>query len=122
MAKTYQGRCHCGAVHFEVDLADGFETARRCNCSLCRRKGAVMAMVPRAGLRVTQGEDQLSVYQWNTRAARHYFCRVCGIYTHHQRRIDPNTFGFNVGCIDAVDPLSFGDVPVVDGASLSTVQ
>lgn len=115
------GRCHCGAVEFEVELENGLGNVRRCNCSLCRRKGAIMAGLPKERLRVVKGEDTLTLYQWNTKVARHYFCSVCGIYTHHQRRSNPDEVGFNVACIEGVDPLAFGEVPVGDGASLSLV-
>ena len=68
------------------------------------------------------GNASLSVYQWNTKKAKHYFCKVCGIYTHHQRRIDSNQFGFNIGCLDDVDPFSFENIGMVDGASGSFVK
>jgi len=120
--KTVTGSCHCGAVVFEVDLDNGLENARRCNCSLCRRKGAVMVGVPLDRLRVVQGADKLTLYQWNSRTAKHYFCSVCGIYTHHQRRSNPNEYGVNVGCLDGVDPFALGEVPVGDGGSLPLVS
>jgi len=119
--ETRTGTCHCRAVQFEVELENGFENLRRCNCSLCRRKGAVMASVPIARLRVTKGADKLSLYQWNTRQAKHYFCSICGIYTHHQRRSNPNEFGFNVACIDGVDMDALGPIGLGDGASQSLV-
>lgn len=119
--ETRTGSCHCGAVVFEVDLDGGFENLRRCNCSLCRRKGAVMASVRLERLRIVRGEDKLTLYQWNTRQARHYFCSVCGIYTHHQRRSKPTEYGFNVACIEGVDPGAVGPVAVGDGAAQSLV-
>jgi hypothetical protein len=114
--ETKQGSCHCGAVTFEVDLERGLESLRRCNCSLCRRKGSIIASVPVEGLRVTQGEEMLTLYQWNTKTAKHYFCKVCGIYTHHQRRSNPTQFGFNVACIAGVNPFELGEIGVGDGA------
>ena len=122
MSTIRTGRCHCGAVEFQVTLENGFQNLRRCNCSLCRRKGAVMASVPLAGLKVTKGEDFLTLYQWNTKTARHYFCKVCGIYTHHQRRSVPTEYGFNVACIDRVDPYALGDIRIVNGAGQSLVS
>lgn len=119
MTERMTGSCHCGAVEFEVELEQGLAAARRCNCSLCRRKGAIMATVPLARLRVVRGEDKLSLYQWNTHVAKHYFCSVCGIYTHHQRRSNPNEYGFNVACLEGVDPYALEPVPVADGAALS---
>ena len=79
-----------------------------------------MAGVPVERLTVTKGAEHLVLYQWNTKIAKHYFCRTCGIYTHHQRRSDPSEYGVNVGCLDGYDPNEFGEVPVGDGASLST--
>lgn len=66
-------------------------------------------------LRITQGSEYLTLYQFNTFTARHYFCRRCGIHTHHQRRSNPEEYGFNVGCLDGVNPYDVEDVPVVDG-------
>lgn len=117
--ETRKGSCHCGSIAFEVDLANGFENLRRCNCSLCRRKGAIIASVPVERLRVTQGTDMLTLYQWNSKTAKHYFCKVCGIYTHHQRRSNPREFGFNVACIDGVNPFELTDIGVGNGASQS---
>jgi len=117
--ETKRGQCHCGAIVFEVDLENGLQDLKRCNCSLCRRKGAVMAGVPIDRLRVIEGADHLTLYQWNTHVARHYFCSICGIYTYHQRRTDPNQYGFNVACLKDIDPYSLKDISIVDGASLS---
>ena len=113
--------CHCGAVELKIDLPDGLVNLRRCNCSLCRRKGAVMAMAPLAALTVSRGEENLGIYQWNTRAARHHFCKTCGIYTHHQRRSNPEEYGFNVACLEDFDPFALGDIALGDGASMSLV-
>jgi len=115
--ETRTGSCHCGAVVFEVDLDNGLSNLRRCNCSLCRRKGAIMASVPIGRLRVIRGADRLTLYQWNTKVAKHWFCSVCGIYTHHQRRSRPDEYGFNVACLEGVDPFALGPVGVGDGAS-----
>ncbi len=71
MSTVRIGQCHCGGVVFEVTLENGFENLRRCNCSLCRRKGAVMASVPIEGLKVTKGDNLLTLYQWNTKTAQH---------------------------------------------------
>ena len=109
--------CHCGSVKLELTLPNGLEEVRRCNCSMCRRRGAIVASVPLSGLKVVSGNNTLSLYQFNTHTARHYFCSVCGIYTHHQRRSNPHQFGFNVACLEGVNPFELGEVPVVDGAN-----
>lgn len=81
-----------------------------------------MGTVGMTDLIITRGKDKLSLYQWNTRTACHYFCSVCGIYTHHQRRVAPDEFGFNLACIEDVDPALFANVPMTDGRSLSLAE
>jgi hypothetical protein len=112
----HRASCHCGAVVLELDLAQGILDVRRCNCSMCRRKGAVMGAVALAGLHVLQGADLLSTYRFNTKTAEHYFCSRCGIYTHHRRRSNPSQYGFNIGCLEGVQPTDLENVPVSDGA------
>ena len=115
----HRASCHCGAVVLALDLPDGIVKARRCNCSMCRRRGAIVASVPLAGLKVVQGQDKLTLYQFNTMTARHYFCSRCGIYTHHQRRSTPNEYSVNIACLDGVNPFDLGEVPTLDGMNHS---
>ncbi len=110
-----QAACHCRRVRFEVVLTDGLKKARRCDCSFCRMRGAVVVSAERDGVRIISGEDALAEYQFNTRTAKHYFCSACGIYTHHQRRSNPGQYGVNVACIEGVSPFDFREVPVNDG-------
>jgi len=109
--------CHCGDVVLELDLPDGIVDPRRCNCSMCRRRGAIVASVPLSAVRIVQGADSLALYQFNTRTAKHYFCKRCGIYTHHQRRSAPTEYGYNVGCLEGVDPFELGSIPTLDGVN-----
>jgi hypothetical protein len=115
--ERHRATCHCGAVELELHLPDGIVSPRHCDCSICRRKGAVVASVPLSGLRIVKGQDALKLYQFNTRTARHYFCSTCGIYTHHQRRSSPNEYGYNVGCLEGVNPFDLGPVQVNDGVN-----
>jgi len=116
---TYQGHCHCETVRFEVTTDTDIKSGVRCNCSLCRRKGAVMVLVDQSQFKVVEGADSLAEYQWNTKLAHHYFCKHCGIYTHHQPRTAQDKIGFNAGCVDELDPLSFEGVEVRNGQALS---
>lgn len=111
------GGCHCGAVRFQVKLSDGLRTARRCNCSYCRMRGAIAVSAELDDIAIWQGADMLSLYQFGTMAARHYFCSRCGIYTHHQRRSNPHQYGVNVACLDGISPFDFAEVPVNDGVN-----
>lgn len=112
---TLSGACHCGAVRFQAALPQGLASARRCDCSFCRMRGAVAVTAAAGGVTVTAGEDRLTLYQFNTATAAHYFCSVCGIYTHHRRRSNPNEFGVNAACLDGVSPFDFACVIVNDG-------
>lgn len=115
-----QGSCHCGTVKFEVRT--DVLPAARCNCSLCRRKGALMTPAFAAGeLKILQGEEALTLYQFNTRTAKHYFCKHCGIYPFHQTRKDPQLWRVNIGCLEGVDPYTL-EASVSNGASLSVVE
>lgn len=117
---TYQGSCHCGSIRFEVNTA--LAPATRCNCSLCKRKGALMSPAfPAGSLRILSGEDALMLYQFNTRVARHYFCRHCGIYPFHQTRKDAALWRVNLGCLEDVDAYALPS-DLADGASLSVTE
>lgn len=111
------GACHCGTVRFQVRLADGLRTARRCTCSYCRMRGAVAVLATLDNLRMIEGEDRLTLYQFNTMSAKHWFCSRCGIYTHHQRRSNPHQFGINAACLEGVSPFDFTELVVNDGVN-----
>lgn len=78
-------------------------------------RGAVTVAVNLADLQVLQGQDALTLYQFNTGQAKHYFCARCGIYTFHQRRSSPHQYGVNVACIEGMGPFDFAEVPVSEG-------
>lgn len=101
---THHGSCHCGAVTFRID--GEITESYTCDCSLCRKKNALMAKIPQDRLTITSGEDKLSLYQWNTRIAKHYFCKLCGIYPFHRKRSNPEEYGVNLHCLDDFDPAS----------------
>ncbi len=117
--KTYRGSCHCGDVVFEIETdLDGVAV---CNCSICRRRNAVMHRVTADRFRLLQGEDSLALYQFNTGAAKHYFCKRCGTYPFHRPRIAPDAYTVNVFCLDGVDRDLVATLPVthIDGRGFS---
>lgn len=119
-AQHYTGSCHCGAVKFEVRTA--LEPATRCNCSLCRRRGALMSPAfDVSALHIVEGVAALSLYQFNTRAAQHFFCKVCGVYPFHQTRKDPQAWRVNLGCLNGIDSYAL-EHTLADGASASVVE
>lgn len=110
------GSCHCGAVRFQIE-ADIVELTT-CDCSLCVKRNAVMAKVNESSLTLLEGEAELAQYEWNTRRAKHYFCRRCGIYVFHRKRAAPEHFGVNIFCLDGFDVDS---VPIraTEGANMT---
>ena len=104
---TLNGACHCGAVQFTVTLTQGFASARRCTCSICRMRGALAVTSSPANFRIERGEGSIATYRFNTKTAEHHFCSTCGIYTHHKRRSNPDELGVNVACLEGVSPFDF---------------
>ena len=100
----YRGSCHCGSVKFSVKT--DLSKVVQCNCSICKRKNAKMNLVPKDAITITHGEENLTIYQFGTNIAKHFFCKTCGIYTHHQRKSDPNGIGVNLGCLDELDSFA----------------
>lgn len=124
--RTYQGSCHCGACRFETDLA--LDHVRSCDCSVCRRRGALMHRVPDSALRLHTPLDALRVYTWGTGTARDYFCPHCGILPFRRPRalteaeaaqgMTPfNGWAINVRCLEGVD-LDALTVQRIAGAAL----
>ena len=117
MTQKTLARCHCGEITFSVQLSNGFETIRRCDCSLCRMRGAVAVSAELSGINIISGGEFLTEYRFNSKQAVHYFCSKCGIYTFHQRRSNPNQYGVNVACLEGVSPFDFEKVNVMDGVN-----
>ncbi|MBY0566867.1 MAG: GFA family protein [Hyphomonadaceae bacterium] len=116
---VYRGSCHCGGVQFQVD-ADITELYT-CDCSLCSKKNALMTNLHESALKVLAGADKLTLYQWNTKIARHYFCSVCGIYPFHRKRSMPDHYGVNVRCLEGLDIAAI-PVRAAEGKGMSLVE
>lgn len=99
---TYRGSCHCGAVVFEIET--DFPELTMCDCSICRRKNALMVKVPESRFRLVDGAAMLTEYRFHTMTARHFFCATCGIYPFHRKRVSPDCYGVNVFCLHDFDP------------------
>jgi len=113
----YQGNCHCGKVRFEVE-SEPVTKGLRCNCSICKRKGAMMSPFTYAPDKLKiKGRENLGLYQFGSKVAKHYFCKNCGIYTFHETMRVPGHFRFNLGCVDELDTFEL-NFEVFDGKSL----
>ncbi|WP_237890209.1 MULTISPECIES: GFA family protein [Bradyrhizobium] len=116
---TYRGACHCGAVTFRL-MSDIAEPAT-CDCSLCRQRNALMTKAHEGALKMLGGGELLSVYEWNTHRAKHFFCSRCSIDTFHRKRAAPDHFGFNVFCLEDFDPASVA-VRATEGIGMSAMD
>ncbi len=110
--KTMQGGCHCGRVRFKVTAV--LDRVTYCNCSMCGKKGFLHLIVPPEQFELLSGGDNLTTYQFNTRTAKHTFCKTCGIHAFYVPRSDPDKIDVNVRCIDDID-LSSLRIKTFDG-------
>jgi hypothetical protein len=111
--KTHKGSCHCGAVQFEIDAPTRLH-AHACNCSICYRSGGDQMIVPASKFRLISGEDAITTYSWNTGAAKHTFCKHCGIKAFYTPRSNPDGFSVNLRCLDRTYIESI-EVEIFDG-------
>ena len=98
---TYDGGCHCGRVRFRVRAS--LDRVTYCNCSMCSKKGFLHLIVPPEQFELLSGKDNLTAYEFNTRTAKHTFCKTCGIHAFYVPRSDPDKIDVNVRCIDDID-------------------
>jgi hypothetical protein len=99
--QSYEGSCHCGGVNFEVDM--DLDHVRVCDCSGCRMRGGLNHRVGADDIRLNTPLGALTLYQWNTRTARDYFCPTCGIQPFRRPRTAPALWTVNVRCLRDVD-------------------
>ena len=115
--QTVRASCHCGAVTLQAYLPQGLEDVARCTCSFCARRQAGAVKAVASSVKVLTGADNLTLYSWGTHTAKHYFCKTCGIYTHHQRRANPLECGINLGCIEGVNTWEHEPICWTDGVN-----
>lgn len=96
---THRGGCHCGAVRFEFDAPPALE-ALECNCSICARTAFLHLIVPAARFRLLAGAEALTEYTFNTKVAKHLFCRHCGVKSFYRPRSHPDGWSVNARCLD----------------------
>ncbi|MEZ5828186.1 MAG: GFA family protein [Hyphomicrobiales bacterium] len=116
MTKTHTGGCHCGKVRYEVE-AD-IDEVNSCNCSLCQKRGYLLAFVPRAQFTLLSGEKDQTDYQFNKKVVHHWFCGTCGVSSFGTGEGEfSEMVAINVRCLDDVD-LDALKVKRIDGKSL----
>jgi hypothetical protein len=111
---THRGGCHCRRVRFEVDAPAALDVLD-CNCSICRMGGFLHLIVPATRFRLLSGADDLTQYTFNTGAAKHRFCRVCGIKSFYIPRSHPHGVDVNARCLDPGTVTAMTVTPFDDG-------
>ena len=108
------GACHCGQVR--IDLPDHPAALVNCNCSICRRIGALWAFYERDDLRIAGHPEHTTGYVWGARTITTFRCNGCGCVTHWEPLAAGKTkFGIN---LRNFDPHELGEVRLrrFDGA------
>jgi hypothetical protein len=75
--------------------------ATECNCSICSKSGYLHLIVPKSRFRLLRGDEFLTAYTFNTRVAKHLFCKVCGVKSFYVPRSNPDGYSVNVRCLDS---------------------
>jgi len=100
-----EASCHCGAVRITVPGRP--EYLVDCNCSICRRNGALWAFYEAESVALRGHPENTTEYIWGQRTIRTMHCKICGCATHWEP-LDPKAgtrFGINARNFDptAVD-------------------
>lgn len=109
-APAIHAACHCGAVRLEI--AEQPTLLTQCNCSICRRYGALWAYYTRASVRLTAAPDALETYSWQSHRVQFQRCRGCGCVTHWDSpdTSEPGRIGVNLR--NAEEPALVADTPI----------
>ena len=116
-AQTYSGGCHCGAVRYEATAS--LDQVISCNCSICAKRGLLLAFVGAGQFRLISSEDRLKDYQFGKKVIHHLFCADCGVES-FARGTAPDgapMVAVNVRCLDGVDVAALTPTPF-DGKRL----
>jgi hypothetical protein len=119
--QTYNGSCHCGAVRFSIEADLSLLT--RCNCSICTKEGMLGTYVPKERFHLLKGQAELTLYQFNKKIAKHFFCKHCGIHAFRNPRSYPDSYVVNVRCLDDFDlETAKYEVKLFDGRNFEAAQ
>ena len=113
----HSGGCHCGNVRFDVEMT--IDTLMACNCSICSKRGYLLAFTPEKNFTLLSGADSLTDYQFGKKNIHHVFCKTCGVSAFGNGAMPDGTKmrAINARCLDGID---IAQIPVTpfDGKSL----
>ncbi|MFN7160302.1 MAG: GFA family protein [Candidatus Gracilibacteria bacterium] len=113
----FHGSCHCKNIEFTVDAP--ITEVMECNCSICSRKGFLLAFVSQDQISINAPEKPLTKYLFNKDKIMHEFCPVCGVQCFASVNNEDGTKSFAVN-VRTVQDIDIPALPVtqVDGKSL----
>ena len=98
---TYHGSCHCGKVKYKATM--NLSTVTQCNCSICTKKGSLHHRISPDNFELLSGKEDLALYQFDSKEAKHLFCKQCGIHSFSHPRFDPSMISINLRTLDDYD-------------------
>jgi hypothetical protein len=112
-----RGSCHCGKIAYRADVLP--TEAIECNCSICRKRGSVLAAVAPEQFHLETPRDDIAVYMFNHHVIRHSFCKTCGCAPFAEGTAPGGQamVMLNLRCADDLD-LATLKIGQFDGASL----
>ena len=114
--KEYKGQCHCGAVKFKCHAPEHL-VVWDCNCSICAMLKNHHFIIPQDDFSLQQGEDCLSLYLFNTKTAKHYFCKCCGVSPFYRPRSNPDGYAITLACVVPQEQIVSFEKRFFDGSN-----
>ncbi|VVD98764.1 MULTISPECIES: GFA family protein [Pandoraea] len=114
--QQYSGGCHCGDLRFTANI--DLSKTIACNCSICKKRGLILAFSPISEFSQTAGVGKAREYLFNKHVIRHQFCPTCGVeaFAFGEMPDGSKMAAVNVRCIDGIDLDTVHPTPF-DGAS-----
>ncbi len=115
----FKGACHCGTVSFILD--DQPEILTECNCSICRRIGALWAHSDIANITIEAPPESTIAYIQGDRLLAIHSCKTCGCTTHWESLDTDKSSNMAVNC-RMIEPAEISNIKIrkFDGADTWT--
>ena len=81
-----EGRCHCGAISFEIGVEPDF--LLECNCSICRRLATLWVYSHKVPIKLNAPAGSSIAYSWGDKSIQFHSCKTCGCTTHYSSLVD----------------------------------